>query len=137
MTAVPPTEPASLYPNAGRIAVATRLLLVACVLAVMAAALSPHSFKPRVLGSYHLQRFAGWYLLSGVAAAALPRTRLVWLGCALVGLAVLAELCRALPLLITANVASNVYADTGGVFALLFPLALQRWRSGVGPRIPR
>ena len=128
---------ADSYPNTGPLAVGARVLFLVVAAVVVLAALGPHQFKPRIVGHYHLQRFAAWYVLSGMAAAALPRARLRWLGLSLIVFAVLAELVRAMPQPISEALRENVYADIGGVYALLFPLALARWRLAVRPRIAR
>ena len=126
-------SPAS-YPNTGPIAVATRVVFLAAGLTVLVAALGPHQFKPRLVGHYHLQRFAAWYLLSGMAAAAFPRLRLRWMALALIVFALGAEFTRALPRPFTSGFKDNVYADIGGIYALMFPLILARWREALKPR---
>ena len=122
------------YPHTGVIAVGARVVFLAAGLTVLVAALGPHQFKPRIVGHYHLQRFAAWYLLSGMAAAALPKARLRWLALVLILFAVGAEFVRALPRPFTPGFKDNVYADIGGVYALMFPLILARWREAVQPR---
>ena len=122
------------YPHTGALAVTTRVIFLAAGLTVLVAALGPHQFKPRIVGHYHLQRFAAWYVLSGMAAAALPKARLRWLALVLILFAVGAEFVRALPRPFTPGFKDNVYADIGGVYALMFPLILARWRDAVQPR---
>jgi hypothetical protein len=122
------------YPYTGPWAVAARVVFLAATLAVALAALGPHQFKPRMVGHYHLQRFAAWYVLSGLAAAAMPRMRLRWLGLALIVFAFGSEVLRALPHPFQAKFKDNLYSDIGGIYALMFPLALARWREAVKPR---
>src|SRR3569833_3109289 len=84
----PPTaSPAArtTYPVTGPWAVLARAGLIAALLGITYASLTPGRYVPRLLYSYHLEHFAAFYVATLIAAAALPRAKLRWIGYCMIG----------------------------------------------------
>jgi hypothetical protein len=102
--------------------------LVWGLLVLVCASLGPAQYVPRLLSSYHLEHFLAFYALGLLAAAALPRLRLIYLGLALVAIAAGLELVRTVIPPHQLAAAPDFVADVGGVFAALLPLLVGRFR---------
>jgi|SRR5580698_5997526 hypothetical protein len=102
--------------------------LVWGLLVLVGASLGPSQYVPRLLSSYHLEHFLAFYAIGLLAAAALPRLRLIYLGLALLGIAAALELVRTYIPPHQLAAAPDFVADVGGVFAALLPLLVGRFR---------
>ncbi len=122
------------YPDNGAWAVVVRVGFLLSLAAVIFAALAPPGWTPRILFSRHLEHFAAFYVATVMAAAALPRAKLMRLGAGMALFAALLELIRVLPSEHRIWAVSAAQADIGGILAALAPIVAERFRGLFDPR---
>ncbi len=74
------------------------------------------------------EHFIAFYALTGLAAAAFPRCRLLWIAVALSGFGALIEFVQGLPLVHRDRDFWDWVADTLAICAALTPMLLVWWR---------
>ena len=122
------------YPDAGPLAVASRLSFIGAVAAIIVAVYLPPSMVPRFARSHYLEHFAAFYVATVMAVAALPRARLMRIGFGMALFAVTLEVLRAAPSLHVGWTIAPAEADLGGVLAALAPIVAEKFRSLFDPR---
>ncbi len=96
---------------------------------LICASLGPAQLVPRLFASYHLEHFLAFYAIGVLAAAALPRLRIYYLGLGLVAIAAVLELMRTEIPPHQLAAPQDLVADVGGLFAALIPLLVGRFRN--------
>ncbi len=82
------------------------------------------------------EHFTAFYVLTGLAAAAFPQHKILFLAAALSGFGALIELVQALPMMHRDGDVQDWLADTLAVGAALAPMALLPWRRRFWPTVP-
>jgi hypothetical protein len=83
---------------------------------------------PRVFQSFHVEHFAAFYVVTLLAAAALPGAELRWLGFVAGLLATAFAVVRFTFLVHRAFYAEDLACDVAGIFSALAPMTVQRLR---------
>jgi len=124
------------YPDAGPLAVASRLSFIGAVAAIIVAVYLPPSMVPRFARSHYLEHFAAFYVVLLAALAAMPRARR---RSVIIGFVIFATCLEASHLLAGATVeplVNNWVADLGGLAAATAPIVVERYRRRF-PRVVR
>jgi hypothetical protein len=117
-----------LAPNTWLWTIAAAASLVWALIALLFASLGPHEYVPRVFSNYHVEHFAAFYVVTVLASAGLPRTRLFHIGTSLALMAVAIGIVRAfIPNHWVENV-EDLVSDLSGVVCAIAPILVGRFR---------
>jgi hypothetical protein len=116
------------YPDTGILAVLARLAFLAAVIAIVIAVLAPMQIVPRILYSHYLEHFSAFYIATLLGLAAMPRTRIFKIAMGFFLFALFLECGHLLWDPSVENARRNWIANTGGVFAALAPVVVDRFR---------
>ncbi|HEY2662194.1 MAG TPA: hypothetical protein VGI79_20925 [Caulobacteraceae bacterium] len=122
------------YSDSGFWAMTARIGFLLVIGAVVFASTAPVGWVPRLLFSRHLEHFAAFYVAALMAAAAMPRAKLMRLGVALTLFAAALELMRMIPSQHRVWEIADWQADFGGILAALAPIIAEKFRASFDPR---
>jgi len=116
------------YPDTGMLAILARLAFCAAVIAIVTAVLAPVQAVPKFLVSHYLEHFSAFYIATLAGLAAMPRTRIFKIALGFLLFALLLECGHLLWDPSVEGARLNWVANSGGVFAALAPVVVDRFR---------
>jgi VanZ family protein len=108
-----------------------RVTFWAALIFTVACATAPVDVAPNALRSDKAEHFLAFYVLAILAAAAYPRTGLVWVGTSLSAFGALIEIAQAIPIVHRDASFQDWFVDTAAIIAALAPAILIAWRMGI------
>lgn len=98
------------------------------LIALVIAAIAPAGWAPRVFRSYHVEHFAAFYTVTILAAAGLPRIRLLTISLAIVIVAAVLMAVRLTTPTHQSAAVEDFVIDVAGVLAAVAPILVGRFR---------
>lgn len=122
------------YPDAGPLAVASRLAFLGALVAIVVAVFVPRWMVPQFARSHYLEHFAAFYVATLFGLAAMPRTQLRRIGLGYMVFAVILESTHLFAGAPIRPLVDNWAADMGGLAAAFAPVVAERFRRRFPPR---
>lgn len=106
------------------------------VFAIVFAAVGPSGAVPHVFYSYHIEHFVAFYVVTVLAAAGLPRTRLLQVAFSMAVMAAVLALIRMWIPRHHLSGAEDFVADVAGILAAVLPILVGHFRRIAAESLP-